>query len=89
MAAASKPSFNADSARRLLGELGIKIDGESDAYVIKRARLRLDALADHPHPFAYCMGNIAPKANVSDPKAFCASMVHKATGMWPAEEAKK
>lgn len=49
----------------------------------------LDALADHPHRFAYCMANIAPKAKVSDPAAFCAAMVHKATGTWPAQEAKK
>lgn len=35
------------------------------------------------------MENIAPKANVSDPEAFCAAMVKKATGMWPAEGAKK
>lgn len=48
----------------------------------------MDALADHPHPFAYCMENVAPKAKVGDPKAFCASLVHKATGMWPAQEAK-
>jgi len=84
-----RPPLIAVEARRLLVDCGIKTDGESDAYAVARAESKLDALADHPHPFAYCMENIAPKANVSDPEAFCAAMVKKATGMWPAEGAKK
>ncbi len=82
-------ALSPQKARQILAELGVRVDGESDAYIVARAQARLDALADHPHPFAYCMANIAPKAKVSDPEAFCAKMVHEATGMWPAQEAKK
>lgn len=64
---------------------------QSDVYVVARAvktaclHFRGDGLADKAHPFTWCMENIAPEANVSDPEAFCANLVHEATGQWPAE----
>jgi hypothetical protein len=48
----------------------------------------LKALADHEHPFSYCMANVAPKADVDDPEAFCANLVHEATGHWPGRAKK-
>lgn len=79
------------AAREILRADGIPEQGRSDEYVLWRARLRArthykaDALADHPHPMTYCLENIAPKANVSDPEAFCAALVHEATGEWPGK----
>jgi hypothetical protein len=59
------------------------------AYLGKAEPVSLKTLADQEHPFTYCMEHIAPKADVDDPKAFCATMVHKATGKWPGEAKKK
>jgi hypothetical protein len=81
-------------ARELLRADGFAESSRTDAYVVARVSAqakfyyRADALADHAHPFTYCMENIAPKANVSDPEAFCANLVHEATGQWPAEYSK-
>lgn len=81
-------------AREILRADDIPHADKSDQYVVWRAlkraefHFKADALADHAHPFTYCMENIAPKANVSDPEAFCANLVHEATGQWPAEYSK-
>lgn len=81
-------------AREILRADEIPHADKSDEYVLWRALTRAkfhfkaDALEDHAHPFTWCMENIAPKASVSDPEAFCASLVHEATGQWPAEYSK-
>lgn len=38
--------------------------------------------------FTHCMEEIAPKANVDNPAAFCAWLHHKLLGRWPAEDKK-
>jgi hypothetical protein len=84
-------------AREVLRADGIAADNPawSDCYVVARAvmaarlHFKADALADKAHPFTWCMENIAPTAKVDDPEAFCANLVHEATGQWPAEYSRR
>jgi hypothetical protein len=82
-------------AREILRVDGIADGTFSDCYVVARAvtlarlHYKADGLADKAHPFTWCMENIAPKADVSDPEAFCANLVHEATGQWPAEYSRR
>ncbi len=82
------PADLAKAARSVLRADGIDVSNESDAYVLGRLAVLADSLADYEHPFQHCMTNIAPKANVDNPEAFCAALVKKQTGEWPGKKKK-
>lgn len=81
-----------DDGARMVGEPApveyVPVELRAQYEALDRGQVLSLGLADHEHPFTYCMEHIAPKADVDDPEAFCATMVKKATGHWPAEAKK-